>query len=174
MIEIRGDLWSHIGKADVICITTNGFVKSNGDAVMGRGCARQAARRYPDMLQLLGEANRNQGWRYPTLLKEDSGTQIWSYPVKPDRIIGGTTPEQVVKHMRDKLDLTRDVPGWAAIANPALIWFSANRLVEHANKYNWKKIIIPRPGCGAGELKWSDIRRNLHELLDNRFYSITF
>ena len=174
MIEIRGDLWSHLGKADVICITTNGFIKSNGDAVMGRGCARQAARRYPDMLKILGEANRKEGWRYPTFLKQDQGTQIWSYPVKPDRIIGGAAPQQVVKHMRDKLDLYRDVPGWAALASPPLIWFSAARLVEQANRNNWQKIVIPRPGCGAGELKWSDIRQNLHKLLDDRFYSITF
>ena len=41
MKEIRGDLFTQ--EADTICITTNGFVKANGECVMGRGCAKQLA-----------------------------------------------------------------------------------------------------------------------------------
>ena len=174
MIEITGDLWDYLGNADVICITTNGFVKRNGEAVMGRGCAKQAASRYPTITKTLGKANLKQGWRYPAFLVEDKGTQIWSYPVKPDCIIGGAAPQAVVKHMRNKLDLTKSIPGWAAVANYGLICFSAARLVEHANRYNWSKIVIPRPGCGAGELSWQDIGPRLHKILDDRFYTITY
>jgi len=39
MKELRGNLFHT--PCDVICITTNGFVKRNGEAVMGRGCAVQ-------------------------------------------------------------------------------------------------------------------------------------
>lgn len=33
---------------DIIAITTNGFVKRDRTCVMGRGCARQAAVRFPE------------------------------------------------------------------------------------------------------------------------------
>jgi len=43
--EDKINLWEY--PADARVITTNGFVKNNGEAVMGRGCAREAARKYP-------------------------------------------------------------------------------------------------------------------------------
>lgn len=49
----RGNLWTY--PADWRIITTNGFVKKNGYAVMGRGVAYQATKRYPDIQIRLGE-----------------------------------------------------------------------------------------------------------------------
>lgn len=174
MKEIKGNLWDYIGKADVICITTNGFVKSNGHAVMGRGCAKQATVRYPDVPKILGKANLNHGWRYPSYLLSDKTTEIWSYPVKPDRLPNGASPQEVVSHMRDKLNLSKSIPGWASVANLSLICFSAARLVEYANQNNWNNVIIPRPGCGAGELSWKNVSTKLNNILDDRFTAITF
>jgi len=42
--EVDGNLWEI--EADWRVITTNGFVKKDGRAVMGRGVARQALQRY--------------------------------------------------------------------------------------------------------------------------------
>lgn len=47
MKTAKGDLWRY--PADWRIITTNGFVKKNGEAVMGRGVAWQAKKRYPDL-----------------------------------------------------------------------------------------------------------------------------
>lgn len=54
MREITGNLWDHNNVDTVICITTNGFVKKNGEAVMGRGCAREACVKYPGLSKRLG------------------------------------------------------------------------------------------------------------------------
>ena len=38
----------------------------------------------------------------------------------------------------------------------------------------WSKVLIPRPGCGYGELNWQDIKPLLESILDDRFISVTF
>jgi hypothetical protein len=48
---IVGDLWE--SKADIIVVTTNGYVNANGELVMGRGAALQAKNRYPRLPKLL-------------------------------------------------------------------------------------------------------------------------
>lgn len=53
MIEITGNLWNV--EADVRVITTNGFIKKNGQAVMGRGCALEAAKKYVELPLQLGK-----------------------------------------------------------------------------------------------------------------------
>ena len=50
MKEVFGDLWKFDG---IIAITTNGFVKKDRTCVMGRGCARQAAVRFPELSRKL-------------------------------------------------------------------------------------------------------------------------
>src|SRR5579859_3690990 len=47
MKEITGNLWMSHATGQLIAITTNGDVNSQGRAVMGRGVAKQAATRYP-------------------------------------------------------------------------------------------------------------------------------
>lgn len=49
---VYGDIWEY--PADVVCITTNGSIKRNGQAVMGRGVAAQAKERYPELPRSLG------------------------------------------------------------------------------------------------------------------------
>ena len=60
MLEVKGNLWTFeypntSPDSYVRCITTNGFVKKNGEAVMGRGCAKEACERYPGLAKQLGE-----------------------------------------------------------------------------------------------------------------------
>ena len=50
-----GDLWQFYAVGEVIAIPTNGIVKSNGDAVMGAGLAKDAASRFPDLPKWLGD-----------------------------------------------------------------------------------------------------------------------
>jgi hypothetical protein len=49
-------------KPEAMCITTNGFVQRNGHAVMSKGCALEAARRWPMWSRPLGDA-----WRHDVL-----------------------------------------------------------------------------------------------------------
>lgn len=56
MREAQGDLWNFAESSDaIICITTNGTVKKNGECVMGRGCAKEASRKFPDLPKRLGQ-----------------------------------------------------------------------------------------------------------------------
>jgi hypothetical protein len=69
MREIKGNLWDYYGKDNfVILVTTNGFVKKNGECVMGRGCALEAKQRIPQLPYLLGyhiKLNGNVPFRVP-------------------------------------------------------------------------------------------------------------
>ena len=66
------------------------------------------------------------------------------------------------------------IPGWACKAKPDLIVQSCKQLVKLADQYGWKKILLPRPGCGAGELQWKDIKKIIQPLLDDRFVVCTY
>lgn len=55
MIEITGNLFDYINEDNAaICITTNGTIKKDDKAVMGRGCALEIKKHYPDIDKHLG------------------------------------------------------------------------------------------------------------------------
>jgi len=86
MIEAFGNIWDHIDEYDAIVITTNGFVKNNGEAVMGRGIALEAKERYPELPRWLGTALTIKGNRlHRFTVRRDNGTifYIITMPVKP-------------------------------------------------------------------------------------------
>ena len=58
--ELRKDIWSPDFDSYWRCITTNGVVAANGEAVMGAGVALEAATQYPWLKKRLGEALRKQ------------------------------------------------------------------------------------------------------------------
>jgi hypothetical protein len=76
MREVTGNIWDYLGSA-IIAITTNGMVTSDGRAVFGRGCARQARERFPDLPQRLGSLLRKGGNHVQCL-----GDGIVSFPVE--------------------------------------------------------------------------------------------
>ena len=51
---------------------------------------------------------------------------------------------------------------------------SAYQLVELADSNPWNTIVLPRPGCGAGELSWEQVEPVLANILDDRFKVITY
>jgi len=142
--EAFGNLWTHPAEARVI--TTNGFVKANGAAVMGRGCALEAARRWPRMPRLLASAIHDRGNTVHYLGWWD-GEIIIAMPVKHN---------------------------WWEPADPALIIESTEGLVWLANHMNFASVVLPRPGCGNGQLSWSTVKSLIEPLLDDRFTVITF
>jgi hypothetical protein len=52
MLEECGDFWRI--PADLRCITTNGALRINGNAIMGRGVALEARKRYHEIETILG------------------------------------------------------------------------------------------------------------------------
>lgn len=76
MKEVVGDLWTY--PADVRVITTNGTINSKQKCVMGRGCAREAALKFPELPTLLAfkiRAEGNHPYDFPDL-------GLISFPVK--------------------------------------------------------------------------------------------
>jgi len=170
MKEIRGNLFNHVGDANAICITTNGFTRQDGSCVMGRGCAKEACRMFPGIDRVLGKKLVEHGNVVHRLI-EEKGTWVCSFPVKPVSVrFDGSN---AVAHMRNRFKVGDRVPGWAALADPAIIAYSMQRLVRMADHFGWQKVILPRPGCGAGELQWTQIRKTL-AFADDRFSFTTF
>lgn len=78
MREMFGNMWNYLDrKGYIICVTTNGFIKVNGEGVMGAGCAKEAAKLYPGLPRLLGESIQRRG-NVVSLLTP----KILSFPVK--------------------------------------------------------------------------------------------
>jgi hypothetical protein len=172
MKEITGDLFKQTW-AEAICITTNGFVKKNGEAVMGRGCAKAATTKFPTIASELGKNLMTVG-NLPAELLSTKDYTIFSFPVKKGNGLCAPDKDNVVEHMQSRFKPYDSVPGWALKADKELIMHSAQLMMDWADRLNLKSIIIPRPGCGAGELTWDDIRPGLEKILDDRFHSITF
>lgn len=166
MKEAKGDLFSIA--CDALCVTTNGFVKSNGEAVMGRGCAKQLAQLWPDTPKVLGRLLLTHGNRMHVISAGEPA--VLSFPVKPvSKICEGNDH---VSHMSFKPGDV--IPGWACKADIEIIKQSAHQLVELTDRMGYRTVILPRPGCGAGELDWETVRPVLAEILDDRFTCYTF
>jgi hypothetical protein len=171
-VEAKCDLWT--AEADARCITTNGYRKRNGNAVLGRGVALQAVKRFPDLEEQLGAKLEFQGNRvhvFPDLVYD--GAVIVTFPVKTAGTKADEDLGNVVRHMRKKYKPGQFVPGWATRARLNLIRRSAHDLIWHATQNGWKRVLLPRPGCGAGELKWPDVKEILEPILDERIWVIS-
>jgi hypothetical protein len=160
---------------DALVITTNGFVKKNGECVMGRGCAKIVAERWKEVPLALGNKITKKGNRVNLIGQikiEDRKFFLVSFPVKPVTASCKPDKSNVVYHMREKFKNTECVPGWACLADLAIIEESAKQLVELTNKKGWEMVVVPRPGIGAGELSWEVVRPVIYGLLDDRFHCI--
>jgi len=146
MKNVKGNAWDVYLDYDALCITTNGTVKNNGECVMGAGIAKTAKEKFPKVPRILGTYIKKYGNRC-FIIGKINNTHLVSF---------------VVKH------------NWWENADIKLIKKSCKEVSEMADKFGWNKILLPRPGCGNGKLKWEDVEPVLQELLDDRFYVITF
>lgn len=141
MIEEHGNFWEL--KANARCITTNGALRKNGNAVMGAGLALQARERCRiknyNLEDVLGKMIRNYGNHVFYL-----GHNLFSFPTK--------------HNWRNKY------------SDPVLIERSTNELVRLTDNFpNYRRILMTRPGCGNGELLWQDVKKIIQDILDDRF-----
>lgn len=141
MKEIVGNLWDYHKQGCWVVITTNGTVKTNGEAVMGRGIALQAKERFPGLSYDLGQE----------ILKLGNILHYWGqegllfFPVKHNwwEKADISLIERSAEQLRDFFDATiKDYP---------------------------VPVCLVRPGCGNGQLDWKDVRPVLEKYLDDRF-----
>lgn len=78
MKQVTGNMWTY--PADWVGVTTNGVVKANGEAVMGRGTALEAKKRFPDLPKRLGHCIEFSGNR-PYFFMD---LRIFTFPTKHD------------------------------------------------------------------------------------------
>ncbi len=149
MLTASGDalntkFWSEV-KADAACITTNGIIKANGDAVMGAGNAKQASLAWPFLPGILGSKLKAMGNHVHYLSTDHTNfhaTHILSFPTK--------------QHWKDP-------------SIPELIIQSAQELRAMAEESKWSRVLLPPPGCGMGGLRWAEVSSFLSPILDDRF-----
>ncbi len=131
-------------EGDVICVTTNGEIKKDKRAVMGKGIAKFFRDTFKDVDLLLGKYLKLFGNRAFMLGEYQYGNKMVKLATFP------------TKHTwRGKSDLN-------------LIAASAKQIKGMADKYEWSKIYIPIPGCSNGQLNWSQVKEVLNNL-DERF-----
>ena len=110
MIELTGNLWDYYGRA-IIAITTSGSVTRDGRAVLGWGCARQAAERCAGLADHLGELIRGRGNHVHNL-----GGGLVSFPVEET---AWSVPDQrLIARSAFELRELADLEGWEVIVVP--------------------------------------------------------
>ena len=144
MREATGNIW--MVACDAIVIPTNGDVNRHGMAVMGRGLALQAARRYPLLPKVLAHLMRKLGNHVFDAYRPRGCAIIVTFPVKHH---------------------------WHQPAQLDLIAQSTQELVEMANHHEYQRVTLPRVGCGNGALAWKDVRPILERYLDDRFILVS-
>jgi len=151
MKEVTGDIWDYWLDMYLVAIPVNGFVRRDGRAVMGKGPAKQAKERMPNIDLVLGKYIKRSGWSNVYQIAPG----IVSFPVKRDGAV--FDGRNAVRHMKGKYTIGDYVPGWALKAETAIIENSLKMLqkfYENSYPYMSEYIVIPRVGCGAGELDW--------------------
>lgn len=150
MLEQTGNLWDLAKLPDILVISTNGFVKKNGECVMGRGIAKEAKDRFPSIAKDLGN--------YILLL----GSGVHHLGIYGDYYILSFP----VKH------------NWWEKADPKLIEMSAKQLayiIDSTFDPNLHiSIYLPQVGSGNGKLNWDDVKKVISPILDDRFVAVTF
>jgi hypothetical protein len=142
MREIKGNLFDQ--KVDVICVTTNGSVHSDGRAVMGCGCAEEAATLFPELPLLLGTWIQSVGNHFHYLkYYEDRAYTVAAFPVKHS-------------WQDEKADLK-------------LIEESCKDLAESLT--DGLTVALTRPGCGAGKRDWE---KEVKPILEKHFKTDNF
>lgn len=153
MRELRTDMFSiDFQPTDAICVTTNGVIRKDGRAVMGKGIALEATKRFAFIANDLGLYLRKYGNR-----PFNMGKRVDMLTNKYVNVI--TFPTKHDWHDRSDIELIRT---------------SAMHLVNMADKFKFGTIYLPRPGCANGGLSWEQlVRPTIAPILDDRFVIVS-
>ena len=152
---IKADIRNLYKQGKVVCVTTNGFIKKSGEAVMGRGNALAMAQLIPQLpINLANHIKRNgnvTGFIYKSII---------AFPVKP---IKGTW-DDALDNVKPKFKVNDIIPGFWCKASPLIIRDSLYRLNQLLDFYDTlNEVYLPIPGCSNGGLKLEDIQHILEK-----------
>jgi O-acetyl-ADP-ribose deacetylase (regulator of RNase III) len=142
MREVKGNIWEFYRNGYYVVIPTNGCVKKNGRAVMGKGLALQCTEFFNDVSLTLGRCINTSG----NVLYLLDGYRLITFPTK-DHWSEDSNLNLINKSAQELLEL-------------------ADMLQEEMETV---KIALPKVGCGCGNLSWYEVRNILFEYLDDRF-----
>ena len=132
------------GEQEAMTVTTNGIIKTNGLAVMGRGIAKAVDDRY----HVSGKLARHLQTcgNIPCDLGIYDGFHVLSFPTK--------------YHWQDDSDID-------------LIIRSARGLVGIADNLHLKRVFMTPPGCANGHLDWENlVKPAIKDIFDDRFWVV--
>jgi hypothetical protein len=146
---IKADIVKLWNQGHWVCVTTNGFVKRNGCAVMGRGNALAMAQVVPQLPELLGMHISRKGNHVGVIYD-----RIIAFPVKPSQ----GDYSMVLDRVRDLYRPGQIIPGFHCKASLELIKRSAEELVQLKKAGDIPIIYLPVPGVGNGELDFESVK----------------
>jgi len=154
---------------DALCITTNGYIKKDRTLVMGAGVAKQAKQIWPLISYTLGQLVIHNGNKVQLITSVDKDNGNFDHHF---RITIGE-----FKKLREGIKLLISFPvkhNWWEDADLELIDKSCKELKVIMDKYELKKVILPKPGCGNGRLRWKVVKLVLDRYFktDNRLFII--
>ena len=142
----NGNLFDLVSDGDAMCVTTNGIVKKDGNAVMGAGIAKTFALMFPELPSILGRKIKkygNHAYYLEEITNYDNIFHILSFPTK--------------NHYKE-------------LSSIELIEQSCYELIDILDEhYEISRCYFPLPGCGKGGLNHKDVIPIISKILDNRF-----
>lgn len=138
MIETTGNIWDYWEQGEWVCVTTNGIVKSGGLAVMGRGVAKQAVDRVPEIQRQLGWKIAMHGNHVFTFLPH----RIITFPTKEDWR-NASLPHLIARSCRE---LRRQTAGRVYLPRPGcsnggLDWEDVKPILETELPDDWFVVV---------------------------------
>ena len=79
----KGNVWDYHSKGYWVVIPTNLGWKANGEAVMGAGLAKQAAKRFPNLAKEYGSVLQDAAKFEEEVIYEDHKTKLILFPTIP-------------------------------------------------------------------------------------------
>lgn len=148
MIEIKGNMWDYHDKGIPVCVLTNATMTKKGEIVMGKGCALEAKQRFPNLpKELADRLTANGKLSKINVLMWFKEYNLFTFPT--------------VHNWFDKK------------ADLKLIGKSARDLDGMMDLLGLEKVVLPRPGCGLGNLTWEEVKPVLENWLDDRVLVIS-
>jgi hypothetical protein len=140
-----------------LCITTNGEIKRDGNAIMGAGIAKEARDRYKGIDKVLAQKLRSRGNRVSYLTDAPelgACVRVLSFPTK------GKWKENSIL--------------WLIEDSAKELRAQFLRAAGHYQKrgINPPLVVIPRPGCNNGKLDWSKVKEAIEPILVEKEFLI--
>lgn len=135
------------GNTEAVAFTTNGIIRKDGRAVVGKGIAKQTNtlfhidEKLAHFLRQYGNRAFNLGQYQNT--STGAVFTLFTFPTKYD---------------------------WKEDSDITLICKSAEQLMQMSDKFKITRCYIPPVGCGCGNLNWENtVKPWVSQILDDRF-----